>query len=160
MVPRMIADGFSIDVYCAYLNLPLAEEFLSEREGNRSMNTDSMLARHPSRLRSKSRPSRCVTYILPRLVWMAVAPAAMMVLSVLKVETRSEDLGRIDAAFLAIAFGVIALRWGTWLAGDKYDSFGGKTGMKGLVGFSCLILAVAGAFWLLASLIARQPMVH
>jgi hypothetical protein len=154
----MIADAFSIDVYCAYLNLPLAEEFLDESEGNRSMNHETSTARLSVRSRDISRPSHKPGYVLPRLLWMAVGPGVMMVLTVLKLESRSDQPGSIDAAFFAVAVAIVFVRWVTWLAGDKCDSFGGKAGFPSLLGFTAIVAVLAGGFWTLATLIATQQL--
>jgi len=121
---------------CAYLNLPLAEEFLNEREGNRFMNHETSTVRLPVRSRDISRPSHKPGYVLPRLLWMAVGPALMMVLAV------------------AIVF----VRWVTWLAGDKCDSFGGKAGFPSLFGFTAIVVVLAGGLWTLATLVATQQL--
>jgi len=158
MVPRMIADSFSIDMHCACLNLPLAEEFTDDSERNRSMSPETSIARLPSKPRSIARPSRKPGYVLPRLVWMAIGPGLMMILSVLKLESHAGQPGPIDMAFLAVVTGILLIRWGTWLAGDKCDSFGGKTSVRGLLGFTGLVVVLASGFWTLASLVATQQM--
>jgi hypothetical protein len=156
MLPRTIADSFSIDLYCACLNLPHAEEFTDHSEGNRSMNPETSTARLSSRSRDITRPSRKPGYVLPRLIWMAIGPGLIMVLSVMKLESHSNQPGPIDVAFLAVACGILLIRWGTWFAGDKCDSFGVKTSVRGLFGFTGLVVVLALGFWTLANLVATQ----
>lgn len=156
MVPRTIADSFSIDVYSACLNLPLAEKFTGNSEGNRSMNSETSTVRHPIGKRGFTRPSRRPGYVLPRLIWMAIGPALIMVLTVLKLESRSHLPGPVDAAFLAVAIGILLIRWGAWFAGDQCDSFGGKTSVRRLLGFTGLVVVLALGFWTLANMIATQ----
>ena len=80
----------------------------------------------------------------------------MMVLSVLKLESHSNQPGPVDTAFLAVAIAILLIRWGTWFAGDKCDSFGGKTSVRGLVGFTGLVVVLVLGFWALANLVAAQ----
>lgn len=156
MGPRMIADSFSVDVYCAFLNLPQDEAGLELSEGNREMNSQPASSQLVSRQRDVARPSRKLSYVLPRLFWMAIGPGFMMVLSVLKLESRSAVSGSLDDAFLAVVVGMIVVRWGTWLAGDRCDSFGGKASFQGLLGFTGLVTFLAWSFWALAKLAAIQ----
>jgi hypothetical protein len=156
MVPRTIADSFSIDIYCACLNVPLAKKFTDHIEGNRSMNSETSTARLSSRSRDITRPSRKPGYVLPRLIWMAIGPGLIMALFVLKLESHSNQPGPVDAAFSAVAIAMLLIRWGTWFAGDKCDSFGGKTSVRGLVGFTGLVMVLASGFWTLANLVATQ----
>ena len=156
MVPRTIADSFSIDVYCACLNLPLLEDLTNHSEANRSMHPETSTARLSSRLRNITRPSRKPGYVLPRLIWMSIGPGMMMVLSVLKLESHSNQPGPVDTAFLAVAIAILLIRWGTWFAGDKCDSFGGKTSVRGLFGFTGLVVVLVLGFWALANLVAAQ----
>lgn len=92
----MIADSFSIDMHCACLNLPLAEEYTDDSERNRSMSPETSIARLPSKPRSIARPSRKPGYVLPRLVWMAIGPGLLMMLSVLKMESHAGQPGPIE----------------------------------------------------------------
>ena len=150
MVPRMIADGFSIDVYCAYINLPPAEELIDESERNRSVSHNNTITRIPARTRNVARHRQSTAYILPRLVWLAIGPAIMMVLAVLKLESHSGQPGQIDFAFFASVIGILIVRWVTWLAGDRCDSFGGKAGFQSLLGFTTIVALAATGLWTLA----------
>ena len=156
MVPRTTADSFSIDVYCACLNLPLAEKFTDNSDGSLSMKPETSTVRRPSGMRGFTRPSSRPGYVLPRLIWMAIGPALIMVLTVLKLESRSHQAGSIDAAFLVVAIGILLIRWGAWFAGDKCDSFGGKTSAQRLLGFTGLVVVLAWGFWTLAQMVATQ----
>ena len=146
----MIADGFSIDVYCAYISLPPAEESIDESERNRSVTHNTTITRMPARPRNGARPRHSPAYILPRLVWMAVGPAIMMVLAVLKLESHSGQPGQIDVAFLASVIGILIVRWVTWLAGDRCGSFGGKSSVQSLLGFTTIVALAATGLWTLA----------
>jgi hypothetical protein len=77
-------------------------------------------------------------------------------LTVLKLESRSHQPGSIDAAFLVVAIGILLIRWGAWFAGDKCDSFGGKTSAQRLLGFTGLVVVLAWGFWTLAQMVATQ----
>ena len=119
-----------------------------------SLQTSTTLV--PSRTRRIVRPSRKPGYVLARLVWMAIGPGMIMALTVLKLESRSNQPGPIDAAFLVIAVGILLVRWGTWIGGDKCDSFGGKTSVRRLLGFTGLVVVLALGFWTLANMVATQ----
>lgn len=68
------------------------------------------------------------------------------------------SLDQLNMAFLAVVTGILLIRRGTWLAGDKCDSFGGKTSVRGLLRFTGLVVVLASGFWTLASLVATQQM--
>jgi hypothetical protein len=87
---------------------------------------------------------------------MAIGPGLIMVLTVLKLESRARQPGPIDAAFLVVAIGILLIRWGTWFAGDNRDSFGGKTSVQRLLGFTGLVVVLAWGFWTLANMVATQ----
>jgi len=156
MVQRLTADLFSIDVYCTYLNSYNGERFI---EGDDQVAvTDSSTDTIKPRTYSKSsiRHGRGIVYVVPRLIWLAIGPVALMMLSVLKLDARSSQAGMLDSSFMAVTAGLLVLRWSTWLAGDKYDSFGAKLSLKGLLGFSGLLTVTACVFWGFAGLLAEQ----
>lgn len=157
MMQRLIADCFSMDVYCAHLNHDDSGESISDSERIRSMIPESSRMRTSSGSRFQSQPRRSLGYVIPRLIWMAVAPGIMMILSVLKLESHSSQAGFFDACFLGVVIGVLSIRWGTWIAGDRYDSFGVKTSLPGTLGFTAMVVALTGSFWFLISLLAEQP---
>jgi hypothetical protein len=164
MMQRLIPDSFSMDVYCAHFNhddlgerISLVES-ISDGERNRSMIHESSRMRPSSASRLQSRPSRSLGYIVPRLIWTAVAPTMMMVLSVLKLESHSSQAGIFDACFLGVVMAVLLVRWGTWIAGDRCDSFGGKATLGRTFGFTGIVIGLAGSFWFLTSLLAEQPL--
>jgi hypothetical protein len=159
MMQRMIADSFSMDVYCAHLNHDDLGESIGDGERNRSMIHESSQMRTSSVSRLQSRPSRSLAYVLPRLIWIAVAPGTMMILSVLKLESHTSEAGIFDICFLGVVATVLTVRWGTWIAGDRCDSFGGKMTLARILGFTGIVLGLAGSFWLLISLVAEQPLV-
>lgn len=159
MMQRMIADSFSMDVYCANLNYEDSGDHVSDGERIRCMMPESSGMRASSVSRAQSRPSRRPGYVIPRLYWTAVAPGIMMVLSVLKLESHSSETGIFDACFLAVVATVLVVRWCTWIAGDRCDSFGGKATLGRILGFTGIVLGIAGSFWLLISLVAEQPLV-
>lgn len=154
---RMIADSFSMDVYCANLNHEDSGDHVSEGERNRFMMPESSRMRASSVSRSQSRPSRSPGYVIPRLFWTALAPGIMMILSVLKLESHSREAGVFDVCFLGVVATVLIVRWGTWFAGDKCDSFGGKATLGKILGFTGIVMGLAGSFWLLISMVAEQP---
>lgn len=154
---RMIADSFLMDVHCANLNHDDSGEHGGNGERILSMMPESSGMRGSAVSRQQSRPSRSPAYIIPRLFWTAVAPGIMMILSVLKLESHSSEAGIFDACFLAVVAAVLMVRWCTWIAGDKFDSFGGKATIVRIVGFSAMVPGLAGAFWFLVSLLAEQP---
>ena len=117
------------------------------------MNPETSTARLSSRSRDITRPSGKPGYVLPRLLWMAIGPGLIMILSVLKLELRSNQTGSIDVAFLAVACGILLIRWGTWFAGDECDSFGRKTSVQNLLGFTGLVLVSACGIWALTNLV-------
>jgi hypothetical protein len=164
MMQRLIPDSFSMDVYCANFNHDdLGErisliEAISDGERNRSMIHESSRIRQSSASRLQSRPSRSLGYIVPRLIWTAVAPTMMMVLSVLKLESHSSQAGIFDACFLGVVLAVLLVRWGTWIAGDRCDSFGGRATLSRTFGFTGIVIGLAGSFWFLTSLLAEQPL--
>jgi hypothetical protein len=82
----------------------------------------------------------------------------MMILAVLKLESHSSETGVFDAGFLAVVATVVAVRWGTWIAGDRCDSFGGKATLLRILGFTGIVIGLASSFWLLVSLLAEQPL--
>ena len=155
---RMIADSFSIDVYCANLNQDDLGDSAVECERNRSMLQESPLRRSPSLARLQSRPSRNLCYVLPRLLWMALGPASAMVLSVIKLDSRSGTAGFSDTCFWGVIATVLIVRWGTWIAGDRCDTFGGKATFNGLVGFSAIVVGLGTSFWILVNLLAEQSL--
>jgi hypothetical protein len=164
MMQRLIADSFSMDVYCANLNhddlgesISLSES-ISDGERNRSMIHESSRMQTSSVSRLQSRPSRSLGYVVPRLVWTAVAPTIMMILSVLKLESHSSKAGIFDAYFFGVIIAVLLIRWGTWIAGDRCDSFGGKATLGSTFGFTGIVIGLAGSFWFLTSLLAEQPL--
>ena len=159
MMQRMIADSFSMDVYCASLNYEDSGDQLSDGERIRCMIPESSGMRVSSVSRAQSRPSRGPGYVIPRLFWTAVAPGIMMTLSVLKLESHSSETGIFDACFMAVVAAVLIVRWCTWIAGDRCDSFGGKATLGRILGFTGIVLGLAGSFWLLISLVAEQPLV-
>ena len=158
MMQRMIADSFSLDVYCANLNHDDSGDNVSDGERNRSMIQESSRMRASSVSRSQSRPSRSPGYVIPRLFWTAVAPGIMMILSVLKLESHSSEAGIFDACFLGVVATVLIVRWGTWLAGDRCDSFGGKATLARILGFTAIVIGLSAAFWVLISLLTEQPL--
>ena len=164
MMQRLIPDSFSMDVYCANFHhddsgerVSLAES-ISDGERNRSMIHESSPIQPSSVSRLQSRPSRSPLYVLPRLIWTAVAPAMMMILFVLKLESHSSQTGIFDACFLGVVLTVLLVRWGTWIAGDRCDSFGGKATLGRIFGFTGIVIGLAGSFWFLTSLLAEQPL--
>ena len=158
MMQRMIADSFLMDVYCANLNHDDSGDNVSDGERNRNMIQESSRMRASSVSRPQSRPSRSPGYVIPRLFWTAVAPGIMMVLSVLKLESHSSEAGIFDACFLGVVTTVLIVRWVTWLVGDRCDSFGGKADLVRILGFTGIVSGLAGAFWVLVSLLAEQPL--
>ena len=155
MVSRMTADAFSIDVYGTYLNGEAQPDYETSdtpyfhsrvKHSNRALSGTCTLVR----------PCRRLRYVVPRLIWLAIGPGALMVLAVLKLEARSSASETLDAIFFSVAAAILMLRWGTWIAGDRHDSFGARMTLMGLLGFSALLAATAGAFWYLAALIAQQ----
>lgn len=158
MMHRMIADSFSMDVYCANLNHEDSGDHVSDSERIRCMMPESSGMRASTVSRSQSRPSRSPGYVIPRLFWTAVAPGIMMILSVLKLESHSSETGIFDACFLAVVATVLVVRWCTWIAGDRCDSFGGKATLLRILGFTVIVIGLAGSFWFLISLLAVQPM--
>lgn len=158
MMQRMMADSFSMDVYCANLNHEDSGDHVSDGERIRCMMPESSGMRASSVSRSQSRPTRSPGYVVPRLFWTAVAPGIMMVLSVLKLESHSGEAGVFDACFLVVIATVLIVRWGTWIAGDRCDSFGGKATLARILSFTGIVIGLAGAFWFLVSLLAEQPM--
>ncbi len=156
MVQRLTADMFSIDVYCTYLNSKEGDRFIEG--GDQVAVTDSSNDSVKLRTYSKSsiRHGRGVLYVVPRLIWLAIGPIALMMLSVLKLDARSSQAGMLDTSFMAVTAGLLVLRWATWLAGDKYDSFGAKMSLKGLLGFSALLTVTACIFWGFAGILAEQ----
>lgn len=161
MMSRMSADTFLIDVYGTYLTGDAHSEF----EDCQLFDHDSRgklldRVKQPDRMSAETctltHPTRRLRYIVPRLIWLAIGPGALMVLAVLKLEARSGASETLDAVFFAIAAAILMLRWGTWIAGDHCDSFGSRMTMNGLLGFSVLLAATAGAVWYLAALIAQQ----
>lgn len=158
MMPRMIADSFSMDVYCANLNHEDSGDHVSDGERIRCMMPESSGIRSSSVARPHSRASRSPGYVIPRLFWTAVAPGIMMVLSVLKLESHSSETGIFDACFLAVVATVLVVRWCTWIAGDRCDSFGGKATLLRILGFTGIVIGLAGSFWFLVSLLSVQPM--
>ena len=164
MMQRSIVDSFSMDVYGANLNhddlgesIRLSES-ICDGERNRNMIHDSSRMRSSSVLRVQSRPRRSLGYIVPRLIWTAVAPTMMMILSVLKLESHSSQVGIFDACFFGVIIVVLLIRWGTWIAGDRCDSFGGKATLGRIFGFTGIVVGLAGSFWFLTSLLAEQPL--
>lgn len=151
----MIADGFSIDVYCAYINLPSAEELIEESERNRSVSNNSTITRIQARTRNVGRHRQSAAYVLPRLIWLAVGPTIMIVLAGLKLESRSDQPGHIDVTFLASVIGILIVRWVTWLAGDRYDSFGCRASLQSLLGFTAIVALVATGLWILVMMCSR-----
>jgi hypothetical protein len=158
MMQRLIADSFSMDVYCANLNQDDLGEPLSDSERNRGMFHESSRMRTSSVSRLQSRPSRSLGYVVPRLIWTAVAPTIMMILSVLKLESHTSKAGIFDDCFLGVVITVLLIRWGTWIAGDRYDSFGGRATLGTTVGFTGIVVGLAGSFWFLTNLLAEQPL--
>ena len=158
MMQRLIADSFSMDVYCANLNHDDSGDNVSDGERNRSMIQESSRMRASSVSRSQSRPSRSPGYVIPRLFWTAVAPGIMMILSVLKLESHSSEAGIFDACFIGVVIAVLLIRWGTWITGDRCDSFGGKATLARTCGFTGIVVALTGSFWLLISLLTEQPL--
>jgi hypothetical protein len=153
-----------MDVYCANLNhddlgesINLSES-ISDGERNRSMIHESSRMRTSSVSRLQSRPSRSLAYVLPRLIWIALAPGIMMILSVLKLESHSTQAGIFDACFIGVVIAVLLIRWGTWIAGDRCDSFGGKATLTRTFGFTGIVVALTGSFWFLISLLTEQPL--
>lgn len=155
---RMIADSFSLDVYCANLNHEDSGEDFFNGERNRSMPHEFSRMGTSSVSRIQSRPSRSLGYVIPRLIWMAVAPGIAMILSVLKLETHSREAGIFDKCFLGVVATVLIIRWCTWIAGDRFDSFGGKATLARILGFTGIAVGLAGSFWFLISLLAEQPL--
>lgn len=150
MVNRMIADGFSIDVYCNYLNI-------SDVPDSECPMSSTMLSRRPSSgSSSQSTRTNRPTYILPRLTWIGLGPSIMMALAVLRLESKDLTSDGLDLIFAAVVAVVLAIRWSAWLLGDKRDSFGAKTGLSGPICFSALLLFFSAAIWTLATLIATQ----
>jgi hypothetical protein len=156
MLPRTIVDAHFFNAHCVYLNLPHPETVIDESEGNRTMSHETPAVRLPARSRHSNRPRQSPGYVLPRLFWLAAGPGMMMVLFVLKLESRSLQPGAIDAALAAVTVGIIAVRWITWLAGDRCDSFGGKADLRNLAGFTGTVAALTCGFWVLATLVAAQ----
>lgn len=155
MVSRMTADGFSMDVYGAYLNSEAQPDF-ADSEVPRFCSRPKPSERVLSETCTLMRPSRRLGYILTRLIWLAIGPGALMVLAVLKLEARSGASQTLDSVFFAVSAAILMLRWGTWIAGDRRDSFGARMTLTGLLGFSALLATTAAAFWYLATLIALQ----
>lgn len=150
MVPRMIVDSFSIDVYCSYLNLPSTEELVDDSERNRSMSLETA----QNRLVTQSK--RSLGFNISRLIWLVIGPCLLMIICVLKLESRSGGMTSLDAGFAMTAAGMIVVRWITYLFGDRFDSFGARMRMSGLLRFSGLVLVAASGAWVLASFIATQ----
>ena len=146
----MISDPFSIDIYCCYLNRSPELNFAESGEGL------STAVRGVDRgipvLRSKCRPG----YMLPRLFWMGVGPGLLMLVTVLKLEARTASTPSLELSFAAIVTGILLVRWATFLLGDRCDSFGRKTGLPGLAGFTGLALFFGTSLWTLVSLMATQ----
>jgi hypothetical protein len=150
MVNRMIADGFSIDVYCNYLNIS------DVPDSECTMSSTMLSRRSTSGSSSQGVNTKRPAYILPRLAWIGLGPSIMMTLSVLRLESRDLTNDGLDWIFAVVVTLVLAVRWGAWLLGDKRDSFGARTGVSGPVCFSALLLFFSAAIWTLATLIATQ----
>ena len=150
MVNRMIADGFSIDVYCNYLNIS------DVPDSECAMSSTIVSRRASSGSSSQSAKTNRPAYILPRLAWIGIGPSIMMALAVLRLESRDLTSDGLDAIFAAVVALVLAIRWSAWLLGDRRDSFGARTGLSGPCCFSALLLFFSAAIWTLATLIATQ----
>ena len=161
MVPRSSADAFSMDVYGACLNGE-AETHAEDRDRKpwRSTGHDSNRLEQSDRVAAETsaplRPGRQLRYVLPRLIWLAIGPGALMMLAILKLEKRSGASETLDAAFYTLTAVILLLRWVTWIAGDRWDSFGARMSFSRLLGFSALLLTAVGSVWSLATLIAEQ----
>jgi len=156
MVSRMTADSFTMDVYCTCLNSHVSDNITESGDSHGVTALESHDTKLPISSRSISRPRCGLRYVAPRLIWLVIGPVVLMILSVLKLESRTSQAGILDTTFIAVTIALFALRWATWLAGDKCDSFGAKMSRQGLVGFTVLLTITASAVWGLASLLASQ----
>lgn len=154
----MIADSFTLDVYCANLNHDEDGELVLDGKRNCSMNLQRSPIQTSYVSRVQSRRNRSGGNALLRLIWMALIPGGMMILSVLKLESHSSETGVLDDCFRGLVLAVLLIRWGTWFAGDRVDSFGGKATLGRMFGFSGFVAALTGAFWFLISLLAEQSL--
>ncbi len=150
MGPRMISDPFSVDIYCCYLNTT-PEVALAETGERHSASVREFDRRIPV-LQSRCRAA----YMLPRLFWMGVGPGLMMLITVLKLESRTSSTPSLFWSYAAIVGGILLVRWVTYLLGDRCDSFGRKTGLSGLACFTGLALFSGASVWMLVSLMASQ----
>jgi hypothetical protein len=91
---------------------------------------------------------------------LAIGPALLMIISVLKLEARPVDVRPLDAGFAAVVAAILLIRWGAYLAGDRRDSSGGRTSIQGPVIFSLLTGIATGCLWGLVSLISSQQLLH
>lgn len=156
MLPGMNGDCFSVEVCCACLKSVATADISDNRESDYSVRSQASISRRPVRPRGVSHPSQLPGYALLRLIWIAVGPVLMLVLLILKMESGTHSTVRLDIAFCAVTVGIRTIRWLTWLAGDKYSSFGRKAFLQSLLSFTMRFVLLACGAWILAALVAAQ----
>lgn len=143
----MIADPFSVD-FCFHCLGPVTlEDPESLIEGNQSMMSSRTIL---------PETSLSPRLLVPRLVWLCIGPALLMILVVLRLEAPQADSRLLHALFAAVVSGILAARWISWLLGDRRDSFGFRIRRTGVVSYTALVVFFTGALWVLVELVARQ----
>jgi hypothetical protein len=147
--PKMIADSFSIDVYCSCL---IQDRMESDAA---SGDVPSMKSSTQGLLRSRRWPDS-PGHVIPRLVWAGLGPSLLVVLSILRLDAQGESLLYMNLGLVLLVALILVSRWASWLMGDCRDAFGGRVRRSGVVTYSLMLTAFAAALWSFVEFVTRQ----
>jgi hypothetical protein len=145
----MIADSFSIDVYCSCLIQDRMEPDAA------SGDVPSMKSSTQGLLRSR-RWHDSPGQVIPRLIWAGLGPSLLVVLSILRLDARGESSFYMNVGIFLLVMLILVSRWMSWLMGDSRDAFGGRVKRSGVVSYSLMLTAFAAVLWSFVEFVTRQ----
>jgi hypothetical protein len=148
----MIADSFSIDVYCSCL-IPDRTEPDAASGGNSPMKSSTQ-----GLLRSR-RWHDSPGNVIPRLIWAGLGPSLLVVLSILRLDAHGPSSFYMNLGYALLVAMILASRWTSWLMGDSRDAFGGRVKRSGVVSYSLMLIASAAVLWSFIEFVIRQTSV-
>jgi len=147
----MIADSFSIDVYCSCLIPDRLEPDAA------SGDLPAMKSSTQGLLRSR-RWNESPGHVIPRLIWAGLGPSLLVVLSILRLDAHGASSFYMNLGYALLVVLILASRWASWLMGDSRDAFGGRVRRSGVVSYSLMLIASAAVLWSFIEFVTRQTL--
>ncbi len=100
------------------------------------------------------------TALIARLVWIALGPIGLFLVSLSILSGRKEWLTAADLFYAAIVFATIGSRWLEYMSGAAQTAAGEPATARHVRRFSWLMLLIAACWWLCVKLVSFSGLVR